>query len=116
MFNNRVAHRAAFIVAGAFVAAATFTTSSMAEDRRVKVINETSYVVTHFYGSNAGSQSWEEDILGQDTLAPNKSVTINFDDGSGYCKFDFKVVFEDGDEVTRNGIDVCQTSVYRLSE
>jgi hypothetical protein len=114
MLENWTAQGAAMVV-GALVAFAV-TTSASAEDRRVKIINETSYKITHFYGSNAGSQSWEEDILGQDILSPNQSVTINFDDGSGYCKFDFKVVFEDGDEVVREGIDVCETTVYRLTE
>jgi hypothetical protein len=114
MFKNRLS-QGATITLGALVAFAV-TTSASAEDRRVKIINETSFTITHFFGSNAGSGSWEEDILGQDTLGPNQSVVINFDDGSGYCKFDFKVKFSDGDEVVREGIDVCETTVYRLSE
>ena len=87
-----------------------------AEDRGVKVINETSYTIVEFYGSNAGSEDWEEDILGQDVLPPGKSVMINFDDGSGYCKFDFLVKFEDGDELEKRGIDVCETGVFRVHE
>jgi hypothetical protein len=114
MSKNRLLRRAA-IVMGTLVAFAVATSAS-AEDRRVKIINETSVAITHFYGSNAGSGSWEEDILGQDTLAPNQSVIINFDDVSGYCKFDFKVKFSDGDEVIREGVDVCESTVYRLSE
>jgi hypothetical protein len=114
MFKSRLVQVAA--IATSAIVAFAVTTSSSAEDRRVKIINETSYTITHFYGSNAGSKSWEEDILGQDTLSPNGSVVINFEDGSGYCKFDFKVRFSDGDEVIREGIDVCETTVYRLTE
>ena len=87
-----------------------------AENRRVKIINETSYTVVRFYGSNAGEDGWQEDVLGEDVIKPGGSVTVNFDDGSGYCKFDFKAVFSDGDSVVRNGIDVCETSTYRLTD
>jgi hypothetical protein len=41
---------------------------------------------------------------------------INFDDGTGYCKFDFKAEFSDGDEVVKNGIDVCEISSFRFTE
>jgi hypothetical protein len=94
-------------------AAAVLATSASAEDRYVKIINETNATIVHFYGSNAGSDSWEEDILGQDVLKPGKSVRINFDDGSGYCLFDFKAEFSDGDTLIRKNIDVCKVGVYR---
>ena len=32
---------------------------------------------------------------------------INIDDGSGYCKFDFLAVFEDGEEVVAPDNNVC---------
>jgi hypothetical protein len=89
---------------------------AQAEDRRVKVINETSFTLVKFYASNVGTNSWEEDILGADTIPPGGSFVANIDDGTGYCKFDFKGVFDDGDEVVKNGIDVCETAVFRFTE
>ena len=86
------------------------------EDRRVRIINETSHTIVRFFGSNAGTTDWEEDILGDDVLAPGQSVVINFDDGTGYCKFDFKAEFSDGDEVVKSGIDVCEISSFRFTE
>ena len=91
-------------------------TASAQEDRRVRIINETSHTITHFYGSNVGTDQWEEDILGKEVLPPGKSVMINFDDGTGYCKFDFKAEFDDGDEVVKHGIDVCEISSFRFTE
>jgi len=41
---------------------------------------------------------------------------INIDDGSGYCQFDFKAVFDDGDELVRKKVDVCKISSYRYTE
>ena len=91
------------------------TAASAGENRKVKVINETNHTVVHFYGSNAGSTSWEEDVLGNDVLKPGASVTINFDDGSGYCKYDFLAKFDDGTKAEKHGIDVCETSTFRLT-
>jgi hypothetical protein len=84
-----------------------------AQDRRVTIINDTNYTIVEFYGSNTGESSWEEDILGQDVLPPGEDVVINFDDGSEYCMFDFRAVFEDGEELVEEGVDVCEISSFR---
>ena len=81
-------------------------------DRRVEIINNTGFTIVEFYGSNTGSDSWEEDILGTDVLPSGSSVVINFDDASGYCKFDFRAVFEDGDVLERAGVNVCETATF----
>ncbi len=90
----------------------TSVSSVSALDRHVRIVNNTGYTMVRFYGSNKGSDSWEEDILGSDVLRSGQSVRINFDDGSGYCKFDFKAVFEDGDVLTRKNINICKIGTY----
>ena len=86
------------------------------DDRHVRIINETSHTMMRFYASNAGKSSWEEDILGESTLAPGASVVINIDDGTGYCLYDFKGVFDDKDEVIKSRIDVCKVGSFRFTE
>ena len=81
-------------------------------NRVVTIVNETGYVMVEFYGSNKGTTSWEEDILGYDVLGGYDSVDINFDDGTGYCIFDFKAVFSDGDEVVSEDINVCEIPTF----
>ena len=85
-------------------------------ERKLKIINETSYDMVRYYGSNVGADSWQEDILGSDILYSGKSVSINFDDRSGYCVFDFKAVFSDGDEIVSERINVCEVGTYRYSD
>jgi hypothetical protein len=87
-----------------------------AQDRHVEVINETQHSIVQFFASNVDRGSWEEDILGEDVLPVGQSVNINIDDGSGACLYDFKAVFEDGEELVRNGIDVCTTTTYTYTE
>ena len=91
---------------------ATSAIPAFALDRRVRIVNDTGYVLVEFYGSNKGSTSWEEDILGPDVLGSGQSVMINFDDGTGYCMFDFKAVFDDGDVLTRKGVNICEIGTY----
>ncbi|HGG63435.1 MAG TPA: hypothetical protein ENK34_02575 [Rhodobacteraceae bacterium] len=91
-----------------------FTSASTvsALDRRVRIVNNTGYTIVRFYGSNKGSDSWEEDILGEDVLPSGSSVRIDFDDGSGYCKFDFKAVFDDGDVLVKKNVNVCKIGTF----
>jgi hypothetical protein len=85
-------------------------------DRRVRINNKSSYDIIEFYASNTGSRSWEEDILGRDILPSGSSVVINIDDGSGYCKYDFLAVFEDGDEVISNDNNVCELTDFNFTD
>lgn len=85
-------------------------------DRRVRINNKSSYDIIEFYASNTGSRSWEEDILGRNILPSGNSVVINIDDGSGYCKYDFKAVFEDGDEVVSSDNNVCELSDFNFTD
>lgn len=90
----------------------TTTTTYSSSNKSVDIVNATGITMTNFYGSNAGTNSWEEDILGVSTLASGSSASINFEDGSGFCTFDFKAVFADGDVVIEEGINVCTTSTF----
>ena len=65
-----------------------------------------------FYASDSRKSDWEEDILGDGTLANGSSVNINIDDGSGACVYDFKAEFTNGQELTRMRINVCQIADY----
>jgi hypothetical protein len=85
-------------------------TTSAGYNRNVTIINNTGQDIIRFYGSNAGTSSWEEDILGRDILPRGRSVNINFDDGSGYCEFDFKAELADGSTRETYGIDVCRAT------
>jgi hypothetical protein len=90
--------------------------SAQAEDRHVRIINETEHTMVRFYASNTGSTSWEEDILGDSVVKPGGDVLVNIDDGTGHCLYDFKAVFDDGDSLIRQRVNVCEISSYRYTE
>ena len=85
-------------------------------DRWVTIVNNTSFDIVEFYGSNTGAKTWEEDILGKDILRAGEKLRVNFDDASGYCMFDFRAVFSDGDVLIRERINVCEIGIYTYHE
>lgn len=93
-----------------------WSNSASALDRRVTIINNTSYDIYEFYASNVGTNRWEENIFGGDVLPSGYSVDINIDDASGYCKFDFRAVFEDGDETISPRVNVCEVGKFTYND
>lgn len=90
--------------------------AAAALDRTVTVINETTYAIVNFYASNVGADDWQEDILGADIIYPGEAWDINFDDGTGYCMFDFLAIFDDGEELVHERVNICEISTYRFYE
>lgn len=105
MFNFT---KSAFAIALSLAVAAP----AAALDRRVTIINNTGYTIVNFFGSNTGTSSWEEDILGNDVLPSGSSVVVNFNDGTGYCMFDFLAIFDDGEQLIKEGVNICEISTF----
>jgi hypothetical protein len=97
-------------IAGAVVLASSLSASAL--DRRVMIVNSTGVDMQEFYASNVGTNSWQEDILGRYILPAGNSVNINIDDGTGYCMYDFRAVFADGDVVIQNRVNVCEVGQF----
>lgn len=117
MPNNALKARVGlFLAAATAVAVLAGSSAQAADDRHVRIINETNHTMVHFYASNTAVNSWQEDILGDDVLKPGSDVKINIDDGTGHCKFDFKAVFDDGESTVKHNINVCEISSYRYTE
>ncbi len=87
-------------------------TAASALDRRVVIHNGASEPIFYLYGSNTGTNEWEEDILGEDVLMPGAEVRVDYDDGTGFCVFDFKAQFESGREDVEYGVNVCEVSRF----
>lgn len=125
--------KAITIIAGAALLAAAFGTASATTaeprvvaqpvatvvvqsrdgyNRRVRIHNQTGWTMTHFYASDSRVDDWEEDMLGSSVLGSGSSVTMNIDDGSGACLYDFKARFTNGQELTRFRINVCEIADY----
>lgn len=84
-------------------------------DRRVRIVNNTGFTIVRFYGSHTDANSWQEDIFGNDILRSGNSMVVNFDDGTGYCIFDFRAEFDDGDVLEKFGVNVCEIGTFNYN-
>ena len=113
----KAAVAAAVLVGAAAATTPTPATAPMVQsrdgyDRHVTIKNRTGWTMLRFYASDSRKDDWEEDILGDDVLENGQNVSINIDDGSGACVYDFKAEFTNGEELTRSRINVCEISEY----
>ena len=85
-------------------------------DRRVRIVNNSQHKIVGFYATIVGLKEWHDSLLGEDVLPAGAALVLNFDDGSGYCRFRFRAVFEDGVELERASVNVCQVGTYRYTD
>jgi hypothetical protein len=100
----------------AAVALALAAENAEAFDRRVRIVNDSHFNIVGFFGTNVGLRDWQESLLGDDILPAGSSVVLNFEDGSGYCRFRFRAVFDDGVELQRESVNVCEVGTYRYTD
>lgn len=111
MFATRSA-----IFSVAISAALLVPTLASAANRVVTINNKTKSTIVAFHASTTGTSTWDEDILGSDTLAPGESIDIDIDDGSGACKYDLMAKFKDGTDAVSNNLNVCTTDEFDFTE
>jgi hypothetical protein len=83
-------------------------------DRRMVIVNESPRIIREFYATNAGVNSWGRDLLGQSVIRPGQRYVFNFDDGTGYCLFDFRAVLDNGQPVERYRVNVCENVSWTI--
>ena len=110
----------AFLLIVAATAMASFaTTASAAPDgknRKVTVENLSSQTLRELYASPVTSKTWEEDLLGQRTLAAGATISANIDNGTTECHYDLKAVMANGREHIKRGVNVCAASKWVVGD
>ena len=96
----------------AAVVATTIGLSGLAQaaQQDFTLVNRTGYTVNEVYVSAANARSWQEDVLGEDTLETGQNVKIRFERGARGCLYDLKVVYADGDKSEWSKLDLCRIS------
>jgi hypothetical protein len=104
------------IIAGSIFCALQAATGppAAALDQWVELINNTRMTIVEIYTSRVGAQLWDIDLLGTEFLAPASFVWTSIDNTAG-CRFDFKIVFDDGATQIRRNVNVCGVEKYAIS-
>ena len=84
--------------------------AAIAGEFYVDITNKTGYTIMYMYVSPAKSDSWEEDVLGDDVLPSGKTQRVTL---TGYKSpiFDIRLVDEDGDKYTFWNVDVSKQDI-----
>jgi hypothetical protein len=82
------------------------------QNRRVRIHNQTGRAWTQFQISESGTGAWSDNRLAARGVAPGASMLINFDTGSGACRYDLRAQLEGGGELARTGVNVCAIADY----
>jgi hypothetical protein len=74
------------------------------------LVNRTGYTIDEVYVSASNVNSWEEDLMGDDSLENGQQLNVRFARNTSQCMFDIKVVYDDQETAEFRGINLCQVS------
>lgn len=105
------------LILAALALAAISATSSLpahAGDQDFTLVNRTGYQIDGIFVSPNSEPKWGPDIMGRDALADGEQVAITFVREADACKWDLKARYNDGEQATWAGVDLCTTSKISL--
>jgi hypothetical protein len=90
-------------------------TTVKAESRLDFVLqNDSGLTIERVYISSTQSRSWEEDVLGRQTVADGDRTTVRFSNAERNRFWDIKIVTNDGEEhIFQDGYDLAR--IYRIT-
>ena len=92
----------------------TLRLAAVAGEQDFTLVNATGHTIDALYVSPSASDDWEEDILGQATLADGQSATIKFNRAATAAKWDIKIVDEEKKEIEWKGFDLPKINKITL--
>ncbi|WP_286192051.1 hypothetical protein [Roseomonas genomospecies 6] len=104
------------LVKGAAAMAAMFLFHgvALAGQQDFTIMNKTGYPLKHIYVSESDNEKWDEDVLGRDVLEDGESFDLSFAKAEKTCKWDMKVIYDDGESAVWQDLNLCQISKLTL--
>jgi hypothetical protein len=78
------------------------------------VVNSSSHAMRKLYISSITSSDWHADMLGNSSIQPGQSLTLDVNRPTDQCLINVKAVLDDGRIITTK-LDACSTMRWRLS-
>ena len=104
---------AAAIALTACIEVPDFSGGGVTYNRNVAITNETGRTIWRLYGARVSGGFGSSNMLGAEELPNGATTTVNFEDGSGYCRYDMMAEFRSGETRIMSNVDVC--SVRRVT-
>jgi len=96
------------------LAALLISTAAMAEDRRMVVINKSDEAITGLAASPIDYSKWDYNMLQGDAIPVGGKRIADFDDGTGYCRYDLVATGAKGGRWEHYNVNVCVGESWTL--
>ncbi len=115
-FMRKSLSRAAFAALACLSMCGAYASLAAADqyDRRIIIVNKSSFAIVEVYASNVGQSRWDYDMLRGGTLSSGDSIIADIDDGTGYCRYDLLAIMKDGTRVTEYNVNACVTEQWTI--
>jgi hypothetical protein len=80
--------------------------AALAQNEPIRVFNRAALPATALHVVRPGAAGWGANLLNQGALRPGAFFALRLGDGAG-CRFDLRLVLQDGQEILRRDADVC---------
>jgi hypothetical protein len=82
------------------------------EEKTIKVVNKTDFVIEAINLSGVGEEQWSENILGEeDALKPGEETEIEIDCG----KWDVRLGTPDDSPCVIDEVDICESNTWTIT-
>jgi S1-C subfamily serine protease len=85
-----------------------------AQSEPFRVVNRTAAPATALHAVRSGRADWGSNLLNRGPLAPGAAFALRPSESAG-CRFDLRLVLEDGQEVVRRNADICAERTVALT-
>ena len=100
----RVCHA---VMSGALALAAVLATGAAAEERQMEIVNETGFEIVEFFSHRKGAEGWGDNMIPDLPIGDMEARILTFAETGGYCLFSFMAVFDDGEALVSDDINIC---------
>ena len=104
--------RIAAIGYGLATALAVAANPANADGREMQIVNQTGFEIIEFYSSYKDEVDWGANLLTDQPIGGDDERLLDLEDGSGYCLYSFRVIFDDGEELISDDINICDLSTF----
>ncbi len=81
------------------------------ESRAFRLVNRSDYTITQVIASNIGEGTFVPvDLLGAYKVGPHQSLVIAPFNDEGWCRFDIRMTFANGDQQEVYDVNVCEAT------
>lgn len=94
------------------------TNSALAEDRRIRIHNQTHKRIVELYGSPIDESRYTYNMIQgpEQWIRAGETRIADIDDGTGYCRYDLKVVLANGDFAEKLNVNVCEMTDWYIHD